>query len=99
MTAQVNTVAEGAAQHEKSKEEKEVVIVVNAQPHEIDSLTVSYEQVVKLAYPTPPGPDTYFTVTYRKAKEPQHEGSLAPGESVEVKKKGTVFNVTPTNKS
>jgi hypothetical protein len=80
-------------------EEKDGVIVVNAQEHAVESLIVTYDEVVALAYPTPPAPDTRYTVTYRKAKEPHHEGSLAPGQSVEVKKKGTIFNVTPTSKS
>ena len=75
------------------------VIIVNAVEHSIETETISYEQVVSLAYPTPPTPDTLFTVTYRKAKEPNHEGSLAPGQSVVVKKKGTIFNVKATGKS
>jgi hypothetical protein len=74
-------------------------IIVNAVEHSIETEIISYEQVVSLAYPTPPTPDTVFTVTYRKAKEPNHEGSLAPGQSVEVKKKGTIFNVKATGKS
>lgn len=98
MTAQAADAAGEAAQH-NTKHEDDVVIVVNGTEYPVESTTVSYEQLVSLAYPTPPGPDIYFNVTYRKAKEPNHEGSLAPGHSVEVKKKGTIFNVTPTNKS
>lgn len=75
------------------------VIVVNAEQHTVESEIVSYEQVVKIAYPTPPSPDTRYTVTYRKAEEPNHEGSIAPGQSVEVKKEGTIFNVKTTGKS
>jgi hypothetical protein len=75
------------------------VIVVNAEHRAVESQIVSYEQVVKIADPTPPSPDTRYTVTYRKAKEPNHEGSLAPGQSVQVKKEGTIFNVKTTGKS
>lgn len=73
-------------------------IIVNGEQKIVDSDIVTYEQVVTLAYPTPPAPGTRFTVTFRNAKEP-HEGSLAPGGSVEVKKEGTIFNVKATNKS
>jgi hypothetical protein len=78
--------------------EKQFVIIVNLEPKTVESREVSYEQVVKLAYPTPPSPETRYTVTYRKAEKP-HEGSLAPGQSVEVKKDGTIFNVKATGKS
>ncbi len=74
-------------------------IIVNAVEVTVESDIVTYEQVVKIAYPTPPAPDTRYTVTYRKAKEPNHEGSLAPGQSVEVRKEGTIFNVKVTGKS
>ena len=49
--------------------------------------------------PVPPGPDTTYTVTYRKAKAPRHEGILVEGETVEVRKEGTTFDVVPTGKS
>jgi len=78
---------------------EEFTIIINAEQKLVASEIVSYEEVVKLAYPTPPAPETRFTVTYRKAKEPNHEGSLAPGQSVEVRKDGTIFNVKPTGKS
>ena len=91
--------SESAAEAEKATHDKDFVIIVNGEKASVESDDVSYEQVVKLAYPTPPSPDTRFTVTYRKAKEPNHEGSLAPGQSVEVKREGTIFNVKATGKS
>ncbi len=78
--------------------EKEFEIVVNAEQHEVESQTVTFEEVVELAYPNPPSPETRFTVTFRHAKEPK-EGSLRRGGSVEVKKEGTIFNVKATTKS
>ena len=72
-------------------------IFVNGEEKTVESDDLSYDQVVKLSYPTPPDPNTIFTVTFRKAKEP-HEGSLVPGQSVEIRE-GTVFDVTPTGKS
>jgi hypothetical protein len=80
------------------KHTKLIRIIVNGEPKVVESNIVSYEQVVRLAYPTPPSPDTRFTVTFRNAKEPR-EGSLAPGGTVEVKQEGTIFNVKATGKS
>jgi hypothetical protein len=73
-------------------------IIVNGEPHEVPSDVVSYQEVVALAFPVPPSPDARYTVSYRNAKEP-HEGSLAPSQSVVVRKEGTVFNVKATGKS
>jgi len=80
------------------KHTKKIQIIVNGEPKVVETDIVSYEQGVRVAYPTPPSPDTLFTVTFRKAKEPK-EGSLAPGGTVEVKKEGTIFNVKATGKS
>jgi hypothetical protein len=81
-----------------SKGKKDFVIVVNGEKHEVNDDTVTFEQVVTLAYPTPPSEETVFTVTYRGAKKPK-EGSLKAGGSVTVKKDGAIFNVTSTTKS
>lgn len=88
-----NAGAEDAAQH------KEIIIIVNAERKTVPSRAVSYDEVVALAYPTPPSPDTRFTVIYRNALEPNREGSLVEGQSVTVKEEGTIFNVRATNKS
>lgn len=81
-----------------SAENDKFSLIVNGQQHAVDSRIVSFEEVVKLADLAPPSPDTRYTVTYRNAAEPK-EGSLAPGHSVEIKKKGTIFNVKATGKS
>jgi hypothetical protein len=77
----------------------EFAIVINGELAVVPHETVSYAEVVAIAYPVPPGPDTTYTVTFRKAKEPRHEGILIEGETVEVKKEGTTFDVVPTGKS
>ena len=46
----------------------------------------------------PSGPNTIFTVTYRRGEGKKPEGTLVDGESVKVKD-GMIFNVTATNKS
>ncbi len=77
---------------------QEAQFVVNATTDTVPSRDVTYDEVTKLAYPPPPAPGTRYTVTFRNAHKPK-EGSLAPGQSVEVKKEGTIFNVKATGKS
>lgn len=77
---------------------KDYAIVVNGEQHELDDDTVTFEQVVTLAYSTSPDPELTYTVTYYGTKKPK-EGSLKAGGSVTVKKDGAVFNVTSTTKS
>jgi hypothetical protein len=77
---------------------KDYEIIINGTPHVVDGEQVSYEQVVGFAFPTPPEGQTRFTVTFYKAHKPK-EGTLGSGETVEVKKQGTVFNVKATTKS
>lgn len=72
-------------------------IIVNGEEHTVASDVVSYEEVVKLAYPVPPVANAVYSVTFEKAKEP-HEGELVAGQTVLVKD-GTEFDVTPTGKS
>ena len=91
--SEFTTPAEGATHSEQ------VMIIVNGEQKFVPSEQVNYQEVVNLAYPTPPSPDTIFTVTYRNAEEPNREGSLVSGQSVEAKKKGTIFNVKATTKS
>lgn len=77
---------------------KNYEIVINGQQEIVTDKTVTYEQVVAFAYPTPPSADAVITVTYRGAQKPK-EGSLKPGGTVDVKKEGAIFNVTSTTKS
>lgn len=80
------------------KKDKDFRIIVNGEPKTVEAEVVSFEQVTSLAYPEPPFPETLFTVTFRNAKKPK-EGRLVEGQSVEVKRNGTVFNVNATDKS
>jgi hypothetical protein len=79
--------------------EKIYEIVINGSLYSIEDRTVTYEQVVALAFPTR-DPNVLYSVAYRKA-EGGHGGSgtLVAGASVAVKKKGTSFDVTPTTRS
>jgi hypothetical protein len=81
----------------QSHDRKEYRIIVNAEKKTVDSDVVTYDQVTKLAYPTPPAPNTIYSVSFERAVEPR-EGELVPGQQVVVKD-GTEFDVTPTGKS
>lgn len=74
-------------------------IVVNARRHVIEHKHVTFEQVVQLAFPGAHGPNIVFSMTYRHAASHPHAGELAAGGAVDVKRKGTIFNVTKTDKS
>ena len=76
------------------------LILVNAVEETVPDKHVTFEQVVKLAYPNAPAEtNVTFSMTYRNAASLPHAGELGEGGSVEVKKKGTIFNVTRTVQS
>jgi hypothetical protein len=84
---------------EGGQHDKDFVVVVNARRKTVETDVLTFDQVVDLAFEDPRrGPNIVFTITYRHAKGPKHEGSLLEGESVEIRD-GTVFNVTRTDKS
>ena len=75
-------------------------ITVNSRQDFVSSKEITFEQVVKLAYPNP-GPETnvIYSVTYRHVASIPHAGELAAGGSVEVKHHGSIFNVARTIQS
>jgi hypothetical protein len=77
----------------------ELVVIVNGRPKKVETEVLTFEEVLHLAFDDPQsGPNVIFTITYRNAKSPKHEGSLLDGQTVEIKD-GTIFNVTRTDKS
>jgi len=79
--------------------QKEYRLIVNAREVLVAWRRVSYAEVVALAFnPVPVGPDIIFTITYRKGPRENPKGTLAEGESVDVKN-GMIFVVTQTNRS
>lgn len=74
-------------------------IVVNGRDRVVNDERVSYEQVVALAFPGCHDGNVRFAVTYSHAASKPHAGELGPGGFVNVKRNGTIFNVTKTNKS
>ena len=74
-------------------------IIVNSRPRTVNARTVTFEQIVQLAFPGQHEPNVVFSMTYWHAASTPPAGELGVGGSVDVKKKGTVFNVTRTVQS
>lgn len=90
---------QGAQVVRDSVTSKTATIVVNGQEHQVPKADITYDEVVALAFPSPPtGPYIEISVTYRRGHGQKPEGNLAPGGEVKVKD-GMIFNVTATDKS
>jgi hypothetical protein len=74
-------------------------IYINGQEKTVAMRTLSFEQLVALAFPNPPtGENIIFTVGYEDGPHANPSGSLLAGGKVKIKD-GMIFNVTPTDKS
>ncbi|MDC4955791.1 multiubiquitin domain-containing protein [Acinetobacter baumannii] len=79
---------------------RDYTIVVNSREESVPNQIVTFEQIVQLAFPNAPCESTtIYSMTYRNAASRPHAGELAEGGTVEVKHKGTIFNVTKTIQS
>lgn len=79
--------------------EKEHDIFVNSRPKTVSERELSFEQIVTLAYDTPPsGEDVLYTIEYERGHGEKPMGSLTEGHTVKVKE-GMRFLVTHTNRS
>ena len=88
----------GTLELELRRVRHDVHIVVNATRHTVAAGSISFDAVVALAYPNPPGPNPEYTVQYRKGPSADPKRSLLAGHDVEVRE-GMIFNVTATDKS
>lgn len=87
-----------AAAHESSNG-KAVEVFINARPHMISAKSVSFEEVVALAFPGgAQGGDTEYIVTYTRGQHGNGTGNLAPGGEVRIKKV-TSFSIHFTTRS
>ena len=78
---------------------KTFVIIVNTREKHVDGPSVSFDQLVQLAFdPVPTGSNVEFTITYRRGPAEKPEGTVAPGQTVPIKD-GEIFNVTCTDRS
>ncbi len=76
--------------------EKTYRVVVNGVESTVDHDLLTYDEVVRLGFPSP-DPNTIYSVSFEKAREPK-EGELLPGQSVEIKE-NTEFDVDDTGRS
>ena len=74
--------------------ENEVNIVVNGRPKKVPGPSISFEQVVALAFNPVPA-NAFFTVTWSHGNQ---GGSLTPGNRVPIQN-GMKFDVTETGQS
>ncbi len=82
------------------KPQQGFVIILNSREYVLTDDLATYGQIVSLEFEYPPAnPNISYSMTYRHAASRPHAGELGAGGSVTVKKKGTVFNVTATDKS
>lgn len=77
----------------------DIAIFVNTRPRRVSKRSLTYLDVVKLAYPDGPFGENYvYTVDYLRGPSRNPEGSLVEGDSVEIKN-GMRFDVSFTDKS
>jgi hypothetical protein len=75
-------------------------IIVNTDPVVVHHDVLTFDQLVKIAFPVAPtGLDPEFTVSFEHAESKPHAGDLVEGGTVTVKKHGTIFDVAHTNRS
>ena len=79
----------------EAKHTKVHEIFVNGKPREVEGKTISYDEVVRLAFPEGPF-DIIYTVAY--ANLHGNDGTLAPGQDTKVRE-GMEFRVRKTNRS
>lgn len=86
-------------EHFFSKIKLPLIIIVNGKEKSWNEESISFEQVVKLAFASyVDNGNTSYTVTYDRGPHQNPQGIMVKGDSVFVKHK-MIFNVTATNKS
>lgn len=82
--------------HKTDNKDKPTNIIVNGRPKKVEGSSISYAEVVELAYPGESSSEIVFTVTYTGPQMP--DGTLTEGQSVDIRN-GVKFNVNKTNRS
>ena len=78
---------------------KTLTIFVNTDPHEVEHGKLTFQQIVRLAFPSEAGnPDILFKVSYRRGQGHSELMTLAEGGEVQAQE-GMVFNVSYENRS
>jgi len=83
-----------------TQDNKDYQIIVNGSARTVQTNIITFSAIVDIAFPGhPTDPNIVFSVTYEHAQSKPHQGTLAEGGQVEIKKHGTIFDVTQTNRS
>ena len=72
--------------------DKDFNIVVNGRPRTVETQVLTFDDVVKLAFPTPPEGDIIYTVVFHNADQDPSNGTLVAGKTVTIRN-GTSFDV------
>ena len=79
---------------------RDYTIYVNAELKTVHERVLSFDEIVAIAFPNPlPGQEVRYTVSYKRAVKPKSQGRLKSGQSVTIRKHGTIFDVARTYKS
>lgn len=74
-------------------------IVVNGRPRTVTGKTLTYAQVIDLAFPGQvPSETKSFTVTFTRGHGDKPQGSMVAGDTVKIKE-GMEFDVSATDRS
>lgn len=96
----MNTETNPAEAAEAERQARRYEITVNSRDETVHDKHVTFEQVVRLAFPSAqPEPNVKYSMTYRHVASKPHAGELSVGGAVEVKHHGSTFNVTRTVQS
>lgn len=77
---------------------KEFTIFVNGRERTVNQDSLTYQEVIELAFGGNGGENIIYTVTYKRGQGNKPEGILTEGESVKLKN-NMKFDVTATDKS
>jgi hypothetical protein len=86
-------------ENKENNKDKEFTIQVNSRDKLWHDSTISFNQVILLAYgDISSDPNVSYSITYKKGDNNKPEGIMVKGDEVKVKD-GMRFNVTQTNRS
>ena len=84
---------------DEHKDHKEITIIINGTAKVIQKASLTFEEVIALAFDNPPtGDGVQFTVQFSRGHSDKPKGTLVEGQSVQAKE-GMEFDVTSTNRS
>ncbi len=84
---------------DKKPKDRATEIIINGRKVEVTEKKLSFEQVVKLAFPEAKFvPHMVYTVTYKRGANQKPKGVMVKDDVVTIKKE-MIFNVTATDKS